>query len=102
MKNLKNFWVKTILRKSRTEMWVILFIYGGIMAIDRWEYVLFLLEFLIKLVTFKNYIDIRPNYGLKSIKFGAYAQIWSYGFWLITQPFFVPYIKNLLISSKDH
>ena len=34
-------------------------------------------------------MDIWPIYGLKSIKLVAYAQIWAYGFSLITQPFFV-------------
>ena len=48
----------------------------------------FRLTFHIKLVSFKN-IDIWLIYGLESIKFVAYVQIWAYGFWLITQPFFV-------------
>ena len=41
------------------------------------------LTFHIKLVLSKN-IDIWPIYGTKSTKFDAYAQIWAYGFWLIT------------------
>ena len=54
---------------------------------------IFRLTFHMKLVSFKN-IDIRLIYGRNTIKFGAYAQIWAYGFWPygfwpITQPFFV-------------
>ena len=30
-------------------------------------------------------------YEPKSIKFGTNAQIWAYGFWLITQSFFVQF-----------
>ena len=49
---------------------------------------IFRLTFRMKLVSFKN-IDIRLIYGRNTIKFGAYAQIRAYGFWPITQPFFV-------------
>ena len=77
-KALLGFLVKSILRLSRTEIWAILFIFGS-----------YRLQRICSLcLPFKN-IDTWPINGPKPIKFGAYVQIWAYGFCLITQPFFV-------------
>ena len=40
--------------------------------------------------------------GLKSTKFRAYAHIWAYVFWLITQSFLVNLNTNLYTSVGDY
>ena len=69
-----------------------------------------MLTFHIKLVSFKN-IEILLIYGPKSIKFGAYAQIWLYhGHWwavgvgdplkrLVTGP---SLLVNCYLGNKFH
>ena len=39
-------------------------------------------------------------HGPKSIEFGTYAQIWAYGFWLITQWFFVQSWWNFIYDFR--
>ena len=57
------------------------------------------LTFYIKLVSFKN-IDIWPIYKPNFIKFGTHAQIWAYGFWFITQSFFVQSGWNFIYEFR--
>ena len=75
---------------KRNEILAIAFNFGGLSAteshLNSQSKIIFSVgppTFHIKFDSSKN-IDIKLIYGVKSIKIGSYAQIWAYGFWILT------------------